>query len=288
MRTPISYYGGKQAMLNHILPRIPAHTVYTEVFFGGGAVFFSKKQSHNETINDKLDIVVNFYEVLKLRFDELKPMVEATLISRTVHNRALNTIRAHKKWSKGQTKRKVCPVKLAWAFWVCTNFAFSNKIGGGYKYSNNQDTVVSDTLRIKKLEFDNALSKRIQRTYIENTDFLKVLRSRNTKDAFHYLDPPYYNADMGHYGDWNIDDYERLLFWCQDECKGKFMLSSYKSDILQEFVDRNGWRSIEVTKRIQANMKTLSPRDKTEVLAWNYDEGHGQTTIFDHIENSEK
>lgn len=32
MRTPISYYGGKQTMLKHILPLIPSHKIYTEYF----------------------------------------------------------------------------------------------------------------------------------------------------------------------------------------------------------------------------------------------------------------
>ncbi len=35
MRTPITYYGGKQTMLKHILPLIPEHSLYTEAFVGG-------------------------------------------------------------------------------------------------------------------------------------------------------------------------------------------------------------------------------------------------------------
>lgn len=42
LKTPIAYYGGKQMMLNHILPKIPEHTTYAELFFGGGAVFWAK------------------------------------------------------------------------------------------------------------------------------------------------------------------------------------------------------------------------------------------------------
>ena len=38
MKTPISYYGGKQSLLKHILPLIPKHKIYVEPFFGGGAV----------------------------------------------------------------------------------------------------------------------------------------------------------------------------------------------------------------------------------------------------------
>lgn len=44
-KTPISYYGGKQSMLKHILPIIPNHTIYVEPFFGGGAVFWVKSSS---------------------------------------------------------------------------------------------------------------------------------------------------------------------------------------------------------------------------------------------------
>ena len=72
MNTPIVYYGGKTTMLPHILKLIPVHTCYTEVFFGGGAVFWAKKSVANETINDKLDIVVNFYRQLKCNYIKLK------------------------------------------------------------------------------------------------------------------------------------------------------------------------------------------------------------------------
>ena len=42
MKTPITYYGGKQTLLKYLLPLIPQHKLYCEPFFGGGAVFFAK------------------------------------------------------------------------------------------------------------------------------------------------------------------------------------------------------------------------------------------------------
>jgi len=33
LKTPISYYGGKQNMLKDILPLIPEHNIYVEPFF---------------------------------------------------------------------------------------------------------------------------------------------------------------------------------------------------------------------------------------------------------------
>ncbi|MCA0229900.1 MAG: DNA adenine methylase [Bacteroidetes bacterium] len=61
MKTPITYYGGKQQMLSHILPKIPTHKIYVEPFFGGGAVFFAKPPSEAEIINDINHRLTTFY-----------------------------------------------------------------------------------------------------------------------------------------------------------------------------------------------------------------------------------
>jgi len=42
LRTPVTYYGGKQKMVRHILPIIPEHNLYCEPFCGGAAIFFAK------------------------------------------------------------------------------------------------------------------------------------------------------------------------------------------------------------------------------------------------------
>ncbi|MGL4981777.1 MAG: DNA adenine methylase [Treponemataceae bacterium] len=52
MKTPISYYGGKQQLARTILSLIPEHKTYVEPFVGGGAIFFAKQPSSCEVIND--------------------------------------------------------------------------------------------------------------------------------------------------------------------------------------------------------------------------------------------
>ena len=42
LKTPISYYGGKQKLATKIISLIPLHTLYCEPFLGGAAVFFAK------------------------------------------------------------------------------------------------------------------------------------------------------------------------------------------------------------------------------------------------------
>lgn len=52
MKPPITYYGGKQKLIKHLLPLIPEHNLYAEPFFGGGALFWAKEPSNVEVIND--------------------------------------------------------------------------------------------------------------------------------------------------------------------------------------------------------------------------------------------
>lgn len=56
MRTPITYFGGKQQLADKIISMMPSHKIYCEAFFGGGAVFFAKPKSYFEVINEKLDM----------------------------------------------------------------------------------------------------------------------------------------------------------------------------------------------------------------------------------------
>ena len=55
LTTPISYYGGKQRMLQHILPLLPVMNLYCEPYVGGGAVFWAKEPSRVEVINKTFD-----------------------------------------------------------------------------------------------------------------------------------------------------------------------------------------------------------------------------------------
>jgi DNA adenine methylase len=82
MKTPITYYGGKQTMLKHILPLVPEHSLYTEAFAGGAALFFAKDTSDIEVINDINQNLINFYRVLKCDFNALRTKIETTLHSR--------------------------------------------------------------------------------------------------------------------------------------------------------------------------------------------------------------
>ena len=258
-KTPITYYGGKVNLVSTILPLIPNHKIYTESFFGGGAIFFAKSPSETEVINDTNNMVINFYEVVKTDFQALKEKIEATLFSRVSYTVALTIYRMPHLFNK---------LQQAWAFYIGTNCGFSCQINSwGYdKYGKRVKA-----FRNKKLAFNEAIYKRLENTQVENNDALKVIQSRDTEDTFHYIDPPYFNSDMGHYGGYTEADFKNLLELLST-IKGKFLLSSYPSEILETYIQKNGWFTKTFDKPLSAQKAVAgkSRGRKTEILTANY------------------
>jgi len=258
-KTPITYYGGKLNMLKEILPLIPEHRIFTEAFFGGGAVFFSKEPSEVEVINDINSMAVNFYEIAKTDFDRLREKVNATLFSRASYSVATSIYKMPHLFDK---------LQQAWAFYIGTVMGFSCQLGSwGYdKYGKRVKA-----FRNKKLSFDIQIAERLENAQIENNDALKVLESRDSVDTFHYIDPPYIDSHQGHYAGYHESDYRNLLETLKG-LEGKFLLSSYPSDILERYTAENGWHTKVFDKPLSAGRSKdgRSRGRKIEVLTANY------------------
>lgn len=256
-RTPLSYYGGKQRMLGHILPNIPDHTIYTESFCGGAAVFWAKAASEVEVINDLNGAVSIFWRQIKTNFPELKRVIECTQHSRETYLDAMHIF---------ERPHLHLEVNVAWALWVACIQGFGSKPGSwGYDLTGT----TGRKLRNKIEAFGPHLAERLHRVQVECNDALKVIGSRDCETAFHYVDPPYFNSNCGHYEGYSEADFERLLVLLAS-VKGKFLLSSYPSEILARFTKENGWHQVEIVQNVAVTGKRSGQKKKTEVLTANY------------------
>lgn len=258
IKTPITYYGGKQQMLRHILPVIPEHNLYCEPFCGGAAVFWSKEKSRVEVINDLNDELINFYHVLQSNFGELQKLVKSTLHSRKVHRNA---------WDIYTSPTDHDPVTRAWAIWVLSTQSFGSQLSRSWGFDKSKATVARK-VQNKKRQFTQELYERIEVTQIECRDALEVIRLYDTPTSFFYVDPPYPNTNQGHYKGYSFDDFEKLLNTLVN-IKGKFLLSSYPNDMLDEYVSRHGWIKKTFKMPLCASKKLIKPH-KIEALTANY------------------
>jgi DNA adenine methylase len=257
LKTPITYYGGKQSLLKYLLPLIPPHTLYCEPFFGGGALLFAKPPSETEIINDLNGEVVNFFKVVKTKFKELQKEIQGTLYSRELFKRAK---------AMYDFPDMFTDVQRAWAFWVLTNQGFAGMIGAwGFGKTNSKEKALLN----KRADFTIAYAERFESVQIEHNDALKVIARCDDKESFIYCDPPYINSDQGHYEGYTPSDYKLLLDKLA-KFKGKFLLSSYPNTELRAYIKKYKWKTQAIKKSV--SVTKLTDKQKTELMVFNYDE----------------
>lgn len=257
LKTPITYYGGKQTLLKHILPLVPSHKRYTEAFLGGGALFFAKDPAPSEVINDLDGNLIRFYRVAQTQYAALKERIDATLHSRDIHAQA------------GHILSYPCfydSVDIAWAIWVRSKQSFASRLDGsfGYDFRGSMPKRVNNA----KDNVTQAICDRLQGVTIESRDALKVIKCYDSPDCFHFIDPPYLNSNCGHYEGMFGDAHLDALLSLMTELTGKWMLTMFPYDTIQAYASKHGWTIHRITRTISASKSNR--RKQEEWLVTNY------------------
>lgn len=260
MRTPITYYGGKQQLADKICSMLPPHKIYCEPFFGGGAVFFAKPKSYLEVINDTNDRLITFYRQVQSHFSELANMVAVSLHSESDYIKAKDIYYG---------RIAATEIELAWSVWILTNESFSASIKGGWKWCNGSaGSHTGVFMANKRNEFSEKLKSRMQHVQISCRDAIEVIKQRDSSYTVFYLDPPYPNCVQQHYSGYTMNDLYELLCVLQN-IKGKFILSNYWCQTLRYFVAVNKWNVDKVELPLRVANLTKAKR-KIEILVSNY------------------
>lgn len=272
MRTPITYYGGKQRLAQEIISMMPKHTIYCEPYFGGGAVFFAKPKANIEVINDIDDNLINFYSCVQNNFEELDDLIQQTLHSESMY------LFAKDIWN-GRTD--ATDIERAWAIWMITNGSYAGSMHGGWKWCNGSSGGHTATfIKNKRSEFSTTLHERLDNVQISCRDAIKVINDRDTPDTLFYLDPPYPGSYQGHYAVFTIEHLKELLDVLIN-IKGMFILSNYWTNTLEEYIQQHDWKYKEIVVNVMVarlGRRKTATGQRTEVLVYNYDVAPG---LFD-------
>lgn len=246
-------------MLKHIRPLIPQHDLYCEPFAGGAAVFFDKEPAKVNVINDLNAELITFYRVATTQSEAFKKEVLRTLHSRKQHEHA---------WYIYNHSSFFTDVQRAWAVWVLSKQGFAGQLSSSFGFDKSEGRHPKK-VQNAKLIFCDELIDLLNRATIECDDAFSIIKRYDCTAAFHFIDPPYVNSNMGHYNNmFNEQNLNELLQLCSG-LQGKFMLTMYPNDLIKEFSDHFVWQIHEVERQVSA-CTAKHRRRQAEWMVCNY------------------
>jgi len=174
------YTGGKHFLVKKLLPLIPPHRVYVEVFGGAAALLFAKQPSQEEVYNDIDSNLVNVFMVVRDRKDEFLKRLEWLPFSRELYAR----------FTKDLDEGKIIdPLERAVAFFYCMRSCFAGRFGSGWAFTRKGPSRASRWANVP--ESLASIAERIRKLDIDHLDFRQCIKNRDAPDVFFFLDPPY-------------------------------------------------------------------------------------------------
>lgn len=235
-RPVLKYPGSKWRMADWIISLMPPHKSYLEPFFGSGAVFFNKRPSRIETINDLDGEIVNLFRCVREWPEELACAVALTPYSREEYERA---------WSRFKAGGKACGIEDARLtlvrYWQ--SHGSTSVYKGGWKNDRAGREYAYDVRYWRNLPgwvLDAA--ERLKDAQIEQTQAVELIRRFKHPDVMIYADPPYvvstrkgkqYVVDM-------VEDRQHIeLLEALKEHPGPVILSGYENELYEKHLQ--GW-----------------------------------------------
>jgi DNA adenine methylase len=255
----IGWVGGKSALAQHIIPRIPKHHTYVEPFCGASWILFKKDEdmSHVEILNDINSELTTLYRVIKHHLLEFINHLKWLLVSRDQFDIFINT-----------EPSTLTDIQRAVRFYYLVRTGYGARITNPTLSVGRSRPSNFNLLRIE--EDLSAAHLRLARVYIENRDYKDLIPRMDSEDTFFYVDPPYFGCE-GYYGKgiFSRDDFQ-LLRNTLSEIKGKFMVSLNDTTEVRETF--KGFTIEQVPTRYSLNLKSskIKKGGVTELLITNF------------------
>jgi len=261
MQTVLKYPGSKWSTAEWIISFFPPgyeKMTYLEPYFGSGAVFFNKKRSSVETINDLDSNVVNLFKVIREHPEELAHLIKYT------------------PWAREEYKNSYIetdePIEKARRFLVRMWMAIGAKssditgfrnvikgVNGNIPHWNNRlpDRILEAAERLQHTE--NCVVQ------IECQPALQLIERYDRENVLMYIDPPYllHTRSKRIYKHEMKDSDHLELLEVLKRSKAKIILSGYENDMYNSLLE--GWHKESKTCLKEAGLSA------TEIIWMNYD-----------------
>ena len=262
MNSFMSWVGGKKALRDEVIIRMPPfYEKYIEVFGGAGWVLFRKSPENEvEVFNDFNSNLVNLYRCVRDNPAKLKYKLRYVLNSREDF-----------RWIAYLHKRGLFPkfhdYDRAAKFYQIIRYSYGSTLDS---FASQPHSIWGDFPLI------DMASRRLQKVIIENQDFEILIKHYDSPVSFFYCDPPYF-ATENYYKDvgFTAKDHIRL---CETLAgiKGKFLVSYNDCPEIRELWDRDGIRIESVSRVDNLRQRYEKGAAYGELFISNYDTNERQ------------
>ena len=204
----LQYIGGKSMLVRSLLPLIPPHKCYVEVFGGGAQLLFAKEPSKVEIYNDIDGRLVNLFRVARDHSQEFQRRLEQLPYSRRIHEEL-------------RTEPETGDLlEDAVRFYYVTRGSFGGEYGTGWSYGTVKNNAGIYFSTVSQL---GLVSKRLENVQIEELDFRECIKRYDRPWTLFFCDPPYYGVKSYKYvfSEKDHEDLAKLL----RRVKGKWLLT---------------------------------------------------------------
>ena len=238
-RPIVRYHGGKWKLAPWIISHFPTHRAYVEPFGGGGSVLLRKPRSYAEVYNDMDGEIVNLFRMARDHGEQLAQACELTPFARAEFEDAYTPDADGLEQARRTLVRSFMGFGSAGASGQCTGFrANSNRSGTtpAHDWMNYPDHLRNNVQRLRGV-------------VIENRDAVTVMRTHDSDQTLHYVDPPYVHSTRNlrtrspAYKHEMTDAEHELLACALKTLRGMVVLSGYRCGLYdQVFRD---WQRID-------------------------------------------
>ncbi len=212
MKSFLSYLGGKSLLARKIIPLIPKHSCYCEVFAGAAWLLFKKEESETEILNDINSDLVTLYRVIKHHLREFIRYLEWILVARDEFKRF-----------KAERPETLTDIQRAVRFYYLLRAGYGSRVENP---AFSISTLRHSNFNLLRVEEElSAAHLRLSQVYVENMPYEKLIPRFDREHTFFYVDPPYFGCEdyYGH-GIFARDDFSRLNSILKG-IVGKFIMS---------------------------------------------------------------
>lgn len=206
----IPWIGGKRRLAKHILPMFPEHTCYVEPFCGAAALFFMKRPTKVEVLNDINGDLINLYRVVKHHLEEFIRQFKWSLTSRQIF-----------KWMQITPSETLTDIQRAARFFYLQKLAFGGKVE-----NQNFGTGTTSTPKLNLLRLEEELSMahlRLSSATIEHQNWEACIKRYDRQHTLFYCDPPYWSTE-GYGVGFGLEQYDQIAKLAKS-IKGKMVIS---------------------------------------------------------------